>query len=134
MRKLNYCSSYERFFGRYVEVSRGECEILKYKKFSELPIVSILNPMATSYLENWTLLGEDDKYLNLCLHTIRSIYTYLKNLKPKITNYTETYRQAKKHEIMSPSRFDTIEKQVKKMTHKNLYNSKYNEMMREYTA
>lgn len=35
---------------------------------------------------------------------------------------------------MSPTRFDTIEKQVKKMSHKNLYNSKYNEMMREYNS
>ena len=67
-------------------MSRGECDILKYKKFSELPIAAVLNPMTTSYIENWTLLDEDAKYLNLCLHTIRSIYTYLKNLKPKITH------------------------------------------------
>lgn len=88
--------------------------------------------MAVSYIESWTLLNDDDKYVNLCLATIRNIFTYIKNLKPKITNYTETYRQAKKHELMSPTRFDTIEKQVKTMSHKNLYNSKYNDMMREY--
>lgn len=34
---------------------------------------------------------------------------------------------------MKASRFDTIEKAVKKETHKNLFNAKYNELMREYT-
>jgi hypothetical protein len=33
---------------------------------------------------------------------------------------------------MKPVRFDTIESGVKKETHKNLYNSKYNEIMSEY--
>ena len=88
--------------------------------------------MAVAYIDNWTQLGEDDSYVNLALSSLRQIFTFLKNLKPKITRNTEAYFWPKRHEIVEPSRFDTIEKAVKKETHKNLYNTKYNEMMREY--
>jgi hypothetical protein len=40
-------STYERFFGKYTELNNGDAEILKYKKFSELKIASILNQMTT---------------------------------------------------------------------------------------
>ena len=53
--------------------------------------------MAKAYIESWTLLDEDESYLNLALCVIRSIYTYIKNLKPKITWNTETYFWPKKH-------------------------------------
>jgi hypothetical protein len=52
-------------------VSKGEAEILKYKKFSELDISSILSPMAVAYIDNWTKLGEDDSYVNLALSALR---------------------------------------------------------------
>jgi hypothetical protein len=77
-------------------------------------------------------LKDDDYYVNLMIHALRNLYTYLKNLKPKISIYTEKFYWASKHELVSPSRFDTIEKAVKKETNKNLYNSKYHEIMREY--
>lgn len=61
------------------------------------------------------------------------MYTHLKNLKPSVSRNTEHYFWPQKHELVKPSRFDTIEKAVKKETHKNLFNSKYNELMMEYT-
>lgn len=33
---------------------------------------------------------------------------------------------------MEPTRFDTVESNVKKQTHKNLYNARYNDMMKDY--
>lgn len=56
----------------------------------------------------------------------------MKNLKPKVSRNSESYYWAKRHDLMSPTRFDVVENAVKKETHKNLYNSKYNEMMKEY--
>ena len=65
------------------------------------------------------------------MHTLRNVLTYLKNLKPKVSRNTEAYFWPQRHEIVNPSRFDTIEKAVKKETHKNLFNTKYNSMMKE---
>lgn len=70
----------------------------------------------------------------MILKTLRKIHTYLKSIKPEISHYTEYFKQIKKHELLYPSRFDTIEKQVKTMNHKNLYNSKYTDLMNEYNA
>ncbi len=55
----------------------------------------------------------------------------MKNLKPKVSRNTESFFWPQRHEIVNPSRFDTIEKAVKKETHKNLFNTKYNKMMNE---
>ena len=129
-RKMNYSSSYSRFFGKYTQPTKGEAEILKYKKFTELDISSILTPLAQAYIENWTLLDEDETYLNLALCVIRSIYTYIKNLEPKISVNTETYFWPKKHQIVQVSRFDTLERAIKKNAHKNVHNMRYNELMR----
>jgi len=41
---MMYGSTYEKFYGRYHDLSAGEAEILKFKKLSELKIVSHLNP------------------------------------------------------------------------------------------
>lgn len=63
---------------------------------------------------------------------IRNLYTYLKNLKPKVSRYTEFHYKPQRHELVNPSRFDIIEKTVKMESNKTLYNTKYNDMMREY--
>lgn len=84
-------STYERFFGRYHDLSAGEAEILKYKKLSELKITSHLNPQALNYLQNWTLLKDDNHYVSIVIVVLRSIYTFLKNMQPKISTYAEKH-------------------------------------------
>lgn len=79
------------------------------------------------------MLKDDGYYVNLVIVAVRNLYTYLKNLKPKVSRYTEVHYQAAKHELVNPSRFDLIEKGVKMESNKTLFNSKYNDMMREYT-
>ncbi len=73
---------------------------MKYKKFSELKIAVILNPMTISYIENWVFLKDDNKYTNLLLFTVRSIFTFLKNLKPSVSKYNEMYLWAKKSDLV----------------------------------
>lgn len=53
-------------------------------------------------------------------------------MEPAISRQNEHYKWALKHELVNPVRFDTIVTNVKKENHKNLFNTKYNEMMREY--
>lgn len=63
---------------------------------------------------------------------LRNLYTFLKNLKPKVSRNTETYFWPKNHEIVKQERFDTIEKKVKIDTQRNLYNHKYQEIMDDF--
>ena len=128
---MTYGSSYEKFFGKYHENGSSETEILKYKKLSELPMSSILNAIALSYLEQWSELKDDDYYVSLVMTCLRNIYTFLKNLKPKVSRNTEAYFWPKRHEMIKQERFDTIEKKVKKDSHRNMYNHKYEEIMKE---
>ncbi len=95
-------------------MNRGECEILVHKEFKDLKIAKILNSTALSYLNNWTKLKDDDHYVNLMMIAMRSIYTFIKNLAPKISRYTESHFWAEKHELVEPTRFDEIEKTIKK--------------------
>lgn len=95
-----YGSTYERFFGKYTEMNAGEAEILKYKKFSELKIAVILNPMTISYIENWVFLKDNNKYTNLLLCTIRSIFTFLKNITPSVSRHNEMYVWAKRSDLV----------------------------------
>lgn len=130
---MTYGSTYERFFGTYQDLSDGDAEILKYKRLSNLKITAFLNPQALNYIENWTLLRDDLFYVTLVVNVLRNMYTFLKNLKPTISTYREKHYWAERHEIVNPSRFDTIEKTIKKETHKTLHNANYNKMMREYS-
>lgn len=41
-RKITNVTSYQGFFGKYHDLTAGDAEILKYKKFSELKFSSIL--------------------------------------------------------------------------------------------
>ena len=131
---MTYGSTYERFYGRYHELTAGEAEILKYKKFSELKMTAYLNATAMSYLSNWIALKDDDFFVNLVISVVRNIYTYLRNLKPKVSRYREFHYRPERHEIVNPGRFDLIEKSVKMESNKTLFNSKYNEVMREYNS
>ncbi len=79
------------------------------------------------------MLKDDDYYVNLVIVAVRNLYTFLKNLKPKVSRYTEAHYRAARHELVNPSRFDLIEKGVKMESNKTLFNSKYNDMMREYS-
>jgi hypothetical protein len=86
--------------------------------------------MTIQYIENWTLLGEDDFYVNLALCVLRALYTNIKGLKPSVSHHTEAFFWAQRHELLSPTRFDTIATTIKKSTHKNMFNSKYNDLMK----
>jgi hypothetical protein len=88
---MMYGSTYEKFFGRYHDLSAGEAEILKFKKLSELKIVTHLNPQAINYLENWTFLKDDNYYVSMVIVVLRNLYTFLKNLQPKVSTYTDKH-------------------------------------------
>lgn len=124
-KKITYGSSYTRFYGDFPQLNRGDCEILSHKLFKDLKLASVLNPMALQYLNNWALMKDDDYYVNLMMTSMRSIYTFIKNLAPKISRYTESHFWAPKHDLIEPSRFDTIEKAIKKEAHMNTINSNY---------
>ena len=95
-----YGSTYERFFGRYHEMSAGEAELLKYRKLSQLKTALPLNNVAMAYLDSWVALKEDDTYINMLLFTLRQLYTYLKGLQPSTSRNTEHFAWIQKFEVI----------------------------------
>jgi hypothetical protein len=103
--------------------SKGEVDVLKYRKFSELNISSNVNAMAKSYIDSWINQGEDDYYVNLALGAFRNLYTFNKNQKPAISHHSEVFLRTKRHELVEPTRFDVMEASIKKSSfEKNLFN------------
>lgn len=90
-------TSYQGFFGKYHDLTSGESEILKYKKFSELKISAILTQQARAYLENWFGLGDDTNYRNTVICAIRNIYTHMKSTKASISHYSERFQKLSRH-------------------------------------
>lgn len=88
--KLTYGSTYERFFGRVHEINSGEVEILKFKKFSELKMATYLNAQAKYCIDNWVSLKESDYYVGLVIFVVRNLYTFLKNAKARVTEYSDS--------------------------------------------
>jgi hypothetical protein len=78
--------------------------------------------MALHYIESWTLLNDDPKFVSFVLSVVRVLYTFITSSYPKISRNTETYFWAQKHEIFSPTRFDTIENTIKVEKIRNLSN------------
>ena len=61
--RMNYQSAYGKFFGRLPALmDLGDVQILRYKKFSEVPCTVILNSYAKAYLDSWQTLKDDPYY------------------------------------------------------------------------
>ncbi len=89
----------------------------------------MLTKIATTYIETWTILGEDDYYINLTFNSLRGIQTFLKNRVPPKTHHSEAFYWPAKHQLVKHTRLDTIEKTIKKDVNKNQYNSQYLKVM-----
>lgn len=48
---------------------------MNYKRFSEMQCSSVLNEKSLRYLDAWTTLRDDQKYVSLILRTLKAIYT-----------------------------------------------------------
>lgn len=107
-------TNYQGFFGKYHDLTAGEAEILKYKKFSELKISSILTQQAKAYMENWFNLVDDTNYRNLAICVLRNIYTHMKSTNAGISHYTERFQKLQRHQLIEQPRYDLMEHKIKK--------------------
>ena len=95
----------------------GDVQILRYKKFSEVPCAVILNTLAKTYLDAWQALKDDQYYVSLVLTSLRTLFTVVRGLEPIRTSTKETYIKSEKEDQIPADRFDkliaSVEAQVK---------------------
>jgi hypothetical protein len=96
---MAFGSTYENFHGsiRKPTDAPSEADILKYKRFSELDYSGYLQPLVVQYVQNWTKLGDDTKYVCLVLVAVRNMYTFIKSLNPRDTTHHYLYTPPKFH-------------------------------------
>ena len=105
--RMNYQSAYGKFFGRLPALmDLGDVQILRYKKFSEVPCTVILNSYAKTYLDSWQMLKDDPYYESMVLSSLRTLFTVVRGLEPHRTSMRETYARSEKQDQMSADRFD----------------------------
>ena len=81
-------------------------EILRYKKFSQVRIASILKPEVSATIDRWLQINDDEIYAKRIYFTVRDIFTFLKNKEPPTTLVKDGYRGEQVQG--KPPRFDQV--------------------------
>lgn len=140
MTKLVFNSTYERFHGnKSVPSTPCEADILRYKRFSQLETTLYLQPLAVKYIENWTTLGDEKRYVSLVVACVRDLYTFVKSLIPSFTKNAELYMWPKSHQLVKQEKIKTTADVVKAVTVQNVlessglseFNSAYSRVFQE---
>jgi len=83
-RKMTNSTQYASFFGSKPP-DAGDYEILKYKKFSQLKISSILKPHVVSTIERWLGINDQEEFTRRVYTTVRDLFTAIKNQEAPIS-------------------------------------------------
>lgn len=83
-------------------------EILKYKKFSDLQIASILKPHIVHYIETWLSVNDQEEFTGRIYFTIREIFTVLRNQEAPISIKTQDFAWVKLNSEAKAPRFDKL--------------------------
>jgi hypothetical protein len=104
----------------------SDAQILKYKKFSQLEFTLNLTHLALEYLQSWTLLGDDPYYMSVVIQTLRSLYTYIKNLAPRDTKHHELFLWPQHHQLVKQEKIKNRDDVVRAVTQLGIVNTDYN--------
>jgi hypothetical protein len=108
---------------------------LKYKKFCELDIIAYLVPQVVDYIQSWTQLKDDPYYISYVIHTVRSLYTFIRAVLYPETHHHEKFVAPKPHQIVinqKPKGRDDIIRAITTLQIKTDYNNEaYKEVMKE---
>ena len=83
-------------------------EILRYKKFSQLRISSILKPRVINCIERWLSLNDVSEFTRRIFVVIREIYTILRNQEAPLSLARVEFNGAKQEEHAKPPRIDQL--------------------------
>jgi hypothetical protein len=99
-------SSYETDFGDREKLKEAsEISILKYKKFSEIPLAIILTEKAKRYLDGWLLLNDQDVFKMTVLQCLRSLFAFVNTRAVAKSNYNAGF-QFNKNLVVPVERID----------------------------
>lgn len=106
-RKLTNVSQYATFFGGKPKMSH-DYEILRYKKFSQLRISSILKPHVVSTIERWLQVNDQDEFTKRIYYTVRDVFTIIRNQEAPISLARHEFNGMPIDEHAKPPRFDQL--------------------------
>jgi len=105
-RKLQMNTAYGQQFGSKPQ-AEDDFNILKEKSFAKLPISQILKPDARTYLNNWLIINDQDKFTGRIFFTVREMYTVVKNRLADVPTSHDNHGSHSELKIELP-RFDKI--------------------------
>jgi hypothetical protein len=106
-RKLTNVSQYATFFGSRPKMSH-DYEILKYKKFSQLRIASILKPHVIQTIERWLAINDQEEFTKRIYYTVRDVFTIVRNQEPPVSLHKHEFDGTQVDEHAKPPRFDQL--------------------------
>lgn len=83
------------FGGQTQQRDTSETAILKYKKFSEIPLAVILSDEAKTNLDKWLALGDLEIYQESVLQCLRSLFALVKTRSVAKTSYSNQFQYNK---------------------------------------
>lgn len=102
-RKMTNVTNYSTNFGLRSKAA-DDYEILRYKKFSQIRIATILRPDVNATIDRWLQINDDEIYAKRIYFTVRDIFTFLKNKEPPKTLMHDGYKGEQTQG--KPPRFD----------------------------
>lgn len=109
--KLSYFkSSYDSDFNNPDLQLVKDADVLKYRKLSELPCSSVLDPLALRMLQNWVLLSDSVEFQALVLQCLRGVYSTVKVFSSTMTTQHRQNFTWKLPEVKSLKKLEIIAK------------------------
>ena len=96
IKKKYNMSVYSAEFGEEAQhKDSGSSAILKYKKFSEIPVAVMLTDEAKNSLDKWLALGDMQAYQDSVLECLRSLFALIKTQAVARTSYSNQFQYNK---------------------------------------
>mmetsp|Transcript_13414 Transcript_13414/g.11909 ORF Transcript_13414/g.11909 Transcript_13414/m.11909 type:complete len:294 (+) Transcript_13414:356-1237(+) len=86
----------------------ADAEILKLKKFSQIPCSSFLIPKFQTCLDIWQQIESDNMLKKKILDILREIWKFVKNRIPPISLHQDTFRYIKRSQLIKNERIDKL--------------------------
>ncbi|CDW82414.1 UNKNOWN [Stylonychia lemnae] len=106
-RRMTNTTHYAQVFGQKPKMQE-DYEILKYKKFTDLQISTILKHQPCQFVESWLSLNDQQEFTGQLYLTLRDIYTVIRNQQPPKSLASVDYVHSKQDANAKAPRYDKL--------------------------
>mmetsp|Transcript_1994 Transcript_1994/g.4470 ORF Transcript_1994/g.4470 Transcript_1994/m.4470 type:complete len:277 (-) Transcript_1994:20-850(-) len=111
-RKKQLQSTYEANFSSSRD-SEQKSAVLRYRRLSDLPCSTVLNPISLKFLEAWISLKDDTSYQELMLICLRSLAASINTERQAVTEQKKQYVWNDPSRILKAHRVDNVAQQLR---------------------